>query len=550
MRDDLDKVVADQFRLLDQVSVPDTWSKVRSKVLAERPAEVADFVEQDLSFAQRQAPSSTSKGSPRRDWMLTAAAVLLVVVAAVAIVQRSHTPGVVTTATPDPTTAAVQSSLASAIESAGVLIEPSAEEFALASDTRFFQLQSSSTQVTTDGTFASLLKCGRPVEQNTGRAAEEPAEATCGGGWGYVTGSVDGGRVHRGVLGEANAPEMFVLDDRFFVAMESSPSSQPAPTAWLIDSVSGGYAELTWRDEATTVNSPEQAVLVSGGLQTVAENARRSALDGEQLAEFVREGSSRSGLFLPRVVDARDGTIRPLVVPDNALARLPVTHTERGRIWIGTTPDGHDLGVAYTDDGGTTWTEVRLPAELFAESEKLEGVASHADELEKAASYGDQLLSIAADADRIAVTEAWSYDERDVYISGDAGLSWSTVPLTVTNPYTNGAHLYVVGEKRLLLVRSMDPYASDLLVSTGSDWTDLERDSRATQAATSKTSEYVAVWNEGRYVSANREGIVSMFFPVETFDDGSIGGMADAPPNRYRFSTDMRNWLAVPILED
>ena len=35
MRDDFDEVVADQFKLLDQVSVPDTWSKVRLKVLDE-----------------------------------------------------------------------------------------------------------------------------------------------------------------------------------------------------------------------------------------------------------------------------------------------------------------------------------------------------------------------------------------------------------------------------------------------------------------------------------------------------------------------------------
>ena len=29
MRDDFDDVVADRFRLLDQVSVPDTWSQIQ-----------------------------------------------------------------------------------------------------------------------------------------------------------------------------------------------------------------------------------------------------------------------------------------------------------------------------------------------------------------------------------------------------------------------------------------------------------------------------------------------------------------------------------------
>ena len=542
MRDDFDEVVADRFRLLDQVAIPDTWSKVRSKVLDGRPAEFAEFVEQDMLFAQRQAPSSTSNASRLRGWM-RAAAVLLVVAAVVAIVQRSDTPGVVTTATPDastptvgPTLSAVESSLAAAIESAGVLIEPSADEVALASNTQFFQLQSGSTQVTTAATFASLLKCGRPAEQNTGRAAEERAEATCGSGWAYVTGSVDGGRVHRGVLGDANQPELHVLDARFFVAMESSPGLRRAPTAWLIDSVSGGYVELTWHDEPATVSSPEQVVVVSDGHQSVARNARRSAL----------ESGSYPEIFLPRVIDARDGTIRPLAVPENASNNLPVAQIERGRIWVGTARDGRKFGeedrdavqvagVAYSDDGGATWTEVTVPAQL------LEG--------ERLAAKDSWGVSIAADGGRIAVTSAWSSNnDRYVYVSNDAGRSWSTV--TVANQEGNGAHLYVLADKRLLLVRSQDPYVGELLVSTGPDWKNLERDSRATQAATYKTGKYVADWDEGRYVSVNRDGVGLLYFPVEVFGDGTIGGMPDAPPNRYRFSTDLINWRTIAVLDD
>ncbi len=51
--------------------------------------------------------------------------------------------------------------------------------------------------------------------------------------------------------------------------------------------------------------------------------------------------------------------------------------------------------------------------------------AWNADELESF--LGDLLLSIAADGDHIAVTDSLVvHDDRDVYVSGDAGLSWST----------------------------------------------------------------------------------------------------------------------------
>lgn len=233
-------------------------------------------------------------------------------------------------------------------------------------------------------------------------------------------------------------------------------------------------------------------------------------------------------LFLPQVVDGRDRTIRPLAVPDNASAGLPVSHLVGGRIWIGTTPDGH-LGLAYSDDGGRTWTEVALPAPL----------RSSDDELKAAALNGDLLVSIAADGDRIAANYAWSYDHpRDVYVSSDVGLSWSTVTVAnpVANRYENGAHLYPLIDGRLLLVRSGDPYASRLVVSTGSDWTKLEEDQRATKETT------------GKYVDVNRAGIVSMYYPVGVFDRGTVGGMPDAPPIRHHFSTDLNRWQTIAVL--
>ena len=78
----------------------------------------------------------------------------------------------------------------------------------------------------------------------------------------------------------------------------------------------------------------------------------------------------------------------------------------------------------------------------------------------------------------------------------------------------NGAHLYVLADKRLLLVRSDDPYANQVLVSTASDWTTLARIRRTAKRRRNK------------YISVNRDGIASTYFPVEVFDDGDIGDNA------------------------
>ena len=463
----------------------------------------------------------TAQPTPGRVWMLvTAAALIGIVVAAVVLVERpsdksvlnTDIPTVNTLTPPDITTAAGGSPFAAAIESAGTLIKPSAAETATASDTSLYETDRGSTQVSGAANFAALRTCPTPTFLKLGESSDQP----CGRAWAYVTGSVDGSGVHRGVLGEADEPEVFVLDDRFFVAMETSPGSQRTPTAWLIDSVSGGHGELTWRDEPTTVNSPEQALVISDGHGSVARWAQMSAAVDGRIPE----------LFLPRVVDARDGTIRPLAVPDNASANLPVTQNGQGRIWIGTTLDGHKLGAedrdavqvagfAYSDDGGATWTEVTMPPRLF-ESERL------------ATKYSSG-VSTAADGDHIAVTSAWSYnDERYVYVSSDAGLNWSTV--TVANPSTyNGAHLYVLADKRLLLVRSNDPYAAQILASAGSDWTNL--------------NEPQAIFPGGNPVSANRDGIL-----FKHYDDLSPSGGADR--SQFSFSTDLTKWRTIAALGD
>ncbi len=211
-----------------------------------------------------EAPNPTKELGLRRRWMLAAAAVLVVVVAAVVLVERDpHEPAVVTTRHTTRRHAPRRSSrpLRRRSKPAGVLISPSAEEIALASDTNLYQLDSGSTQVSAADKFVSLRKCR--------------TDPPCSTGWAYETGSVDGGEVHHGLLGEADQPAVYVLDDRFFVVMEISAYVQGAPTTWLIDSLSGGHAELTWRDEPTTVSAREQALVVSDGRWSVARIVRR-----------------------------------------------------------------------------------------------------------------------------------------------------------------------------------------------------------------------------------------------------------------------------------
>ena len=517
MRDDFDEMVADQFKLLDQLPVPDTWSRVRFK-LDERPIESTDFIEPDMNFAHSEAQAPTGEGRTRHRWMLAAAAVLLVVGAgAVVLVERDpQDPAVMTTNTPvDTTSATVESSLAAAIESGGLLVSPSAEEIAAASDTNLYQTKQASTQVSAADQFVSLRECR--------------SDSPCSTGWAYESGSLDGGSLHHGLLGDADAPAVYVLDDRFFVVMEIS-SHVRQPTTWLIDSQSGRYAELTWRDEPTTVSAREQALVISDGLWSAARFVDRSGPEGDKYAL-----GEHPPLFLPRVVDARDGTIRPLAVPDTASADLQVAQNGQGRIWIGTTPGDNDLGLAYSDDGGATWTERSLPAQLLPNADETQNPdvprdddPVNADELRKSASYGDLLLSIAAEGDRIAVTDAWWYDGQNVYISSDSGLNWSTV--TVANPSrNNGSHLYVLTDQRLLLVRSDDTMTRKLLVSAGADWTTLEADLQATEAT------------RGVWVDVNRDGIASKYV-MRPYDIEF--------PGQHQFSSDLTNWQTIELPDD
>ena len=282
------------------------------------------------------------------------------------------------------------------------------------------------------GNYVSLRTCGQnSMDPSPECPAGFPAD------WSYQTGTVDGiGEVHWGVLGEANQLEVIVLDDRYFVASEIEPDTQAPPTAWLIDAVSGEAGPLRWSDTPTTMGSPGQALVV-------CDDPRYQRL-----------------CFLPRVVDARDGTIQPLAVPDDASSDQPVQQVATGRIWVGTAPDGDLVGLAHSDDGGETWTEVALPEQVRVTSEEL------------AFTPQQKVLEVAADGDRVAVVSSWGED-RNVYVSNDAGQNWTTA--AGSEPAGQHAQLYVLADGRLVLVWSLEEYPERLLTSTGTDWAALQQ---------------------------------------------------------------------------
>ena len=110
--------------------------------------------------------------------------------------------------------------------------------------------------------------------------------------------------MHYGLLGVADDLVLSPLDDRLFVASPASLSQDPpsAPPAWLIDSVTGQRGALRWVDQPTSMDSAEQV-----------------------LALFPPPTPTDSGQqFLPRVVDRRDWTIRPLSVPEDATAAVEI----------------------------------------------------------------------------------------------------------------------------------------------------------------------------------------------------------------------------------
>ena len=165
-----------------------------------------------MTVADLETPSPTSEGRPRRGWMLAAAAVMVVGVVAVVFVERgSRQSTVVMTATP----AGHDTGARLILLSRGDRVCRCVDHAVGRGDRPRERHEPLSAGR------AVRHRSRQPATSSRCASAERVRRASTG--WAYVTGSVDSGEVHRGVLGEANAPEVFVLDDRFFVAVETHP---------------------------------------------------------------------------------------------------------------------------------------------------------------------------------------------------------------------------------------------------------------------------------------------------------------------------------------
>jgi hypothetical protein len=444
---------------------------------------------------ERMKATSAPRPGSRRVYGILAAAAAAAVVAVLALVISN-----------DDEPIAVDTSVATV--AATPLEEPTAEEVAEASNLGAYLPGSGPTEVTAARRYVSLRTC----------ASRGNADERCDGpkGWAYVTGSADTPVEHFGLLGIGDELVLSALDDRYFVA--SAPSSSQDPTSaeptWLIDSVTGQRGLLTWQDEPTAMNSGDQELV---------------------LFPVLHPDSPQSGApFLPRVVDRRDWTVRPLSVPEDATPALAIHQPGSGRIWIGTASNGAEVGLAYTDDGGVSWTNVELPESLRAAG----------DELSKdvARTWKDGSLVVAATGDHVAVTAQWDPSPGDLFVTSDAGEHWSTFALDPA--YGNGRGLFVLSDDRLLLVSSRElgegagssrrgTIVTETLrvSSSAADWSQLKR-------STGTISQVVAVSDSA--VEVNQQRIVVVYdtrgptlsptlFSTDLNDSWTISGLSTGP---------------------
>jgi hypothetical protein len=194
-----------------------------------------------------------------------------------------------------------------------------------------------------------------------------------------------------------------------------------------------------------------------------------------------------------------------------------------GRFWIGTAPAAGQVGLAYTDDGGASWTDVELPSSLRPTSAELAA---------SAAPDSDDLLVVAATGDHVAVTNAWG-GATEVFVSANAGGSWDAVVLDPADG--NGRRLYVLSDDRLMVRLSVDYYAIGVVVSSSpSDWSQLEvSDHSGFQSGfLAESRSGVDVYRQGLVVHYDRDGC----------DDSGL-----VPP--VQFSNDLTDWWTIPGLE-
>jgi hypothetical protein len=453
MSDDLDLRGIDQRHEPDPVFRAALEHRIAAIVAGSDPGSVTkprDVATIDLE------PTRTKAGPRRRGRRVThvvlAIAVAAAVVTTMVVISRDHATAPADTPIPSP------------------LEEPSPDEVADARSLGDYVPGIGPTEVTATRSYVSL------------RSGPQ--------GWAYVTGSADSPAVHFGLLGEADELVLSALDDRIFVASPAS-SSQDSPSAlpaWLIDSVTGQRGALRWVNQPTVMDSAEQ-VLALPALHPVRLGQR----------------------FLPRVVDRRDWTIRPLSVPADAMRAVEIHQPGSGRIWIGTAPNDGDVGLAYTDDGGASWTDVELPGPLRRPSELIP----------------ENRVVVAATGDNVAVAPRFNpmVDQR-LFVSADAGETWDVVPVDTGG---NGQLLFVMDE-RLVFAVGDDFAFGDLFVSNSdSDWSRLQRVEDPPDSAYPATG---INFNKG--FSVGQRGVASLY-------------RSDEQPI---FSTDLSDWWSIPSLRD
>lgn len=459
--------------------------------------------EPDLVIALAPVVAARRPARRRVGWVALGVAAVAVVVLAVAITavapeRRVEMEG--------------GSEFASAIEASGVLTSPSADEVRQAMDADLYRPGTGPTQISANGSYVSLRTC-----RWLAHSPDDGPSPACPNGfpasWAYETGTADGTEVHHGILGAANHLEVFVLDDRFFVVLSAADTQAPQ-VAWLIDAATGEAGPLSWRDTPATLRSRGQALLVCD------KPAPRCSL--------------------PTIVDGRDGTIQPLSVPEDAAPGVPVAQHGTDRIWVGTASEAGPLGLAYSDDGGRTWTHAALPEGLTASRAAL-----------LTAACCDKLLEIAADGDRVAVTYSWGWGDRRttrdaLYLSDDAGRSWTPAP--PSEPGGNGAHLYVLIDGRLVLTWSIDTSPQEVFASSGTQWADLQHIGGPQVAWTEGDFDY---WS----FAVNRAGVAvitsstNILHPdtraSDSYEDSNLAALDAARGIAVRFSTDLANWTTI-----
>ena len=480
MSDDLDLRAVDQRHEPDPEFRAALQRRVAEIVAGEQSADAqqnaADVEAVEVEF-ETQPTSRRRLRSAFLGAVAAAAAVIVIVVAVTASNESKESPPAddVNVTTPEPD-ADDSRAFADAIDASGLLRSPSPTDVEQATNAELYK-STGPASVSTAGNYVSLLEC------------RERSTATCGSSPAYVTGTARGADVNVGVLRGASSLDLSPLDDRYFVAAEYTPDAEVPSKAFLIDAVSGRAGLLSWRDEPTTLNAPAQALLLT-------------------------TASSEAGL--PKVVDARDGTIRPLARLDDGSAQLSVAQRTTDRIWVGTKTDRDEFGLAFSDDGGATWSDVALPEPLRLGSE--DG------------------LKVAADGEHVAATTGGLSDGAVIYVSNDAGQTWTTATNAAELGQGNGARLFVLSDGRLALLWSFDASPHDVLVSTGFDWNELE----------SRVADH-AGWND---FSVNAAGVATVPAYIEECattcgrgDGGSVFGTLD-------FSIDLKDWSTIETLDD